>query len=297
MAKRGARIKNINPAFNKQGLSRAIPTEIKLQVRKRCGFGCVICGLGIYEYEHFDPEFKHATSHNPDGITLLCPNHHTRKTKGLLSKESVIRRNNNPEALKQGFISDELDLSAEDLIMFMGTNSFKKTAIAVQIGDEPILSITPSDEEDEPYHLSAKLRDRQGSVILEIEKNEWKTHIGSWDCKTIGNRIQIRSAPREIELIIKHIPPNELHIERLRMVHKGYIIEAHESNPTKFITPDGSVITLNNYEMENWNVGIHLHPNGDVTLGVMAGEGGGIIGHGSFSDHSTLERYHISDPR
>jgi len=195
-----------NPAFNKHNLSRTIPSETKHEVRKRCGFGCVICGLAIYEYEHFSPEFIHATSHDSNGITLLCPNHHAKKTKGILSRETVAKYNQNPKALRKGFISEEFDLYSNELLITMGTISFIRTPIIIQIGDEPILYIAPSEDEDEPYQVSAILRDAQGNVIMNIEKNEWKTSTDYWDCKTIGNRIQIRSAPREIELIIKQIP-------------------------------------------------------------------------------------------
>ena len=76
-------------ARNKHGLPRTIPESIKRKVRQRCGFGCVICGIGLYEYEHFAPEYKDAKSHAPEGITLLCPNHHARKTIGRLSLETI----------------------------------------------------------------------------------------------------------------------------------------------------------------------------------------------------------------
>lgn len=57
---------------NKYGLSRYVPSDVRRIVRQRCGFGCVICGLSLYDYEHFAPYFKDAKSHDPDGITLLC---------------------------------------------------------------------------------------------------------------------------------------------------------------------------------------------------------------------------------
>jgi hypothetical protein len=280
----------INPRINRQNLPRTIPTSVKLEVRRRCGFGCVICGLGIYEYEHFSPEFKHATSHDANGITLLCPNHHTRKTRGLLSKEKIIRHNLNPEALKKGFVKDEIDINSENLVLVMGTLSFSKTPIAIQIGDEPILSIVPSGNEDEPYQLSVKLRDRDGNIILEIDNNEWKTTTSHWDCKTIGNRLQIRSAPRKIELIIRHMPPNELHIERLSMKYKGYMIEAHENQPTKFINSSGYVISLQDARIDNFEVGVHLHLDGGIELGKYA------RGGGSSASPCRLRTYHISSP-
>ncbi|MHB0562224.1 hypothetical protein ACX3RA_15640, partial [Escherichia coli] len=58
--------------INKHGLSRRIPETIKRQIRQRCGFGCVICGFGFYDYEHFKPDFVDAKVHDPNGMTLLC---------------------------------------------------------------------------------------------------------------------------------------------------------------------------------------------------------------------------------
>lgn len=34
--------------------SRNIPLPIQREVRQRCGFGCVICGMPLYEYEHME---------------------------------------------------------------------------------------------------------------------------------------------------------------------------------------------------------------------------------------------------
>ena len=58
---------------NKFELSRTIPEPIKRQIRQDSGFGCVICGLGIIQYEHVDPEFHLAKIHDPSKMTLLCP--------------------------------------------------------------------------------------------------------------------------------------------------------------------------------------------------------------------------------
>lgn len=47
--------KNIN--------SRNIPLSIQRKVRQRCGFGCVICGMPLYEYEHM-AEWAQVKRHN-----------------------------------------------------------------------------------------------------------------------------------------------------------------------------------------------------------------------------------------
>ncbi len=51
--------------------SRNIPLPIQREVRKRCGFGCVLCGLPLYEYEHME-EWAQVKRHIADEITLLC---------------------------------------------------------------------------------------------------------------------------------------------------------------------------------------------------------------------------------
>ena len=48
------------PNKNQHGLSRSIPEDVKQHVRQECGFGCVICGNIIIDYEHIDPGFAEA---------------------------------------------------------------------------------------------------------------------------------------------------------------------------------------------------------------------------------------------
>lgn len=45
---------------SQHGLSRQIPEEIRLEVRRRCGFGCMQCGNSIVQCEHTEPEFAAA---------------------------------------------------------------------------------------------------------------------------------------------------------------------------------------------------------------------------------------------
>jgi len=56
-----------------------IPDPVKRTIRQRCGFGCVICGLPIYEYDHIFG-YKNETGHIVEEITLLCDHHHKLKT-------------------------------------------------------------------------------------------------------------------------------------------------------------------------------------------------------------------------
>lgn len=88
---------------NKFGLRRRIGEDIKREVRRRCGYGCVICGEAFFDYDHFDPEYVDATEHNPDGIALLCDKHQRAKTAGRLSEASYLAAIEDPFALRQGW--------------------------------------------------------------------------------------------------------------------------------------------------------------------------------------------------
>ncbi|MGU5889575.1 hypothetical protein, partial [Aeromonas hydrophila] len=87
--------------------SRNIPLPIQREVRQRCGFGCVICGMPLYEYEHME-EWANVKRHVAEEITLLCDQHHREKTGGLLPKEVVRDANKNPFNLRKGVSQGEI---------------------------------------------------------------------------------------------------------------------------------------------------------------------------------------------
>src|SRR4051794_32123878 len=72
-----------------------MPADIKRAVRQRCGYGCVRCGLPLYDYDHLEG-YANLPRHVASELTLLCPNCHDQKTKGLLPNEAVRRANDDP---------------------------------------------------------------------------------------------------------------------------------------------------------------------------------------------------------
>jgi len=72
-----------------------IRLPVQREVRQRCGFGCVLCGMPLYEYHHMTP-YRETQEHRADDITLLCDKHHKEATNGLLTSEQVATANANP---------------------------------------------------------------------------------------------------------------------------------------------------------------------------------------------------------
>lgn len=222
---------------NKHGLSRSISAEIKREVRKRCGFGCVICGLGFYDYEHFAPDFADALKHDPAGITLLCMQCNQKRNRKVLSVETVARHNDNPRCLQDGFANEWLDVSSESVKVVFAGSTFTDCSNILDVRGQAVLSILPPEFKGEPYRISGLFADDSGTVTLQILDNQWMAASATWDVEWVGNTLTIRKASRDIVLVMKTIPPQTLVIERLNMKINGVHLEG---NPESLmITRDG----------------------------------------------------------
>ncbi len=206
---------------NKFGLGRTIPGPIRREIRQRCGFGCVICGLSLYDYEHFNPEFKDAKKHNPGGITLLCMQCNQKKRRGHISTDTVARANNSPKSREQGFSNEAFDFGFEPIEVKFAGFTFKNCQHLIKVGNIPILSISNPECEGAPYALSGRFCDDTGAATLRIDEKIWSVGADNWDVECIGPRITIRKGLRDIVLTLKSEPPKRLIVERLNMEFEG----------------------------------------------------------------------------
>ena len=252
---------------NKYGLSRDIPSEIKREIRKRCGFGCVICGSAIYEYEHIDPAFSDAKEHEPSKITLLCKGCHGKVTNKMWSKDKVKRFNKNPKCLQKGFSSEVFDIDNDGLEVILGSSSWINTKTILEISGKALLAIESPEFEESPFRISAYFYDRAGNEIFRIIQNEWQSLVSNWDIEVKGSRIKIRNAPRDIILVIRAEPPRRLVVERLNMFYENTQIIGREGKEIKVITPGG--ITINGEQVVGINCesGIVVTEDGSFILG------------------------------
>lgn len=206
---------------NKHGLSRSVPPKVKREVRQRCGFGCVICGLAFYDYEHFDPDFSEATEHNPLGMTLLCSQCNQKRARGRLSVETVRAANASPRCLQQGFSSELLDFGPGAIEVKFAGVSFSDCRHLIVVNDRPILSVSAPIAAGQPLALSGVFTDSEGRVMLTIKENVWSVGAENWDVECVGPRITIRNGLGDISLILRMDPPTALVVERLDMQYQG----------------------------------------------------------------------------
>lgn len=211
----------------------AIPAEIKREVRKRCGFGCVICGCPLYDYEHME-EWAIVKRHVADEITLLCPTHHREKTNGLLPKSEVLKRNSSPINLIRGISKPHtLHLYGADISLGIGgTHYFYDKsggdvgAIVLSISNRPMLGFRM---EDGNLLLQLVIYDDDRRPIIHIFDNELVFATQLWDITFVGSRLQIRSARGKLWLSL-FVNANEgvVLVERADLRFDGYEVRIDE---------------------------------------------------------------------
>jgi hypothetical protein len=213
---------------NKFGLSRRIPDDIRREVRQRCGFGCVRCGLALFDYEHFDPDFADATEHKAQGITLLCMQCNQKRARGMLSRETVRLANEKPRCKEQGFADEAFDLGVGPFEVAFAGVTFSEITHLIEINGLSILSVKSPEDPSQPYLLSGKFSDSTGEITLTIEDNVWRVGADKWDVECVGPRITIRYGPRDISLVLKAEPPSRLVVEKLNMVCDGVFLRGKD---------------------------------------------------------------------
>lgn len=211
-----------------------IPESIKRKVRQRCGFGCVICGLPLYEYEHM-LEWAKVQRHVAEEITLLCREHHGQKTNGLLPIQDVEKANQDPFNLREGVskslflhYSGNTDISfniGESLLNYpkLPENSF---VIPIIIDDRPIISFNVRGGN---LFINYVAFNENNELVFEIDDNELVYNTEHWDVEWVSNRLTIREKKGKIFLKIEFNPPNNITLINARILYNGVEVIARKN--------------------------------------------------------------------
>lgn len=222
---------------DKRSEERKIPPATRRAVRQRCGFGCVICGFPLYEYDHM-AGWANVHRHDADEITLLCDTHHREKTSGLLPIGTVRVANADPLNRRIGASSPyALHYSGEQCEALIGSNKLsarmQQDFAAVVIDGLPLIGFR---FEDGHYLLNVHLFNELNEPVLLIADNELTFSSDPWDIELVGTRLIIRAAARSIFIDMTFEPPNGIRIDRGRLLRNGLEL---------FIRPDFVLIPNN----------------------------------------------------
>lgn len=234
---------SVNP--EPQCNSRNIPLPIQREVRQRCGFGCVICGMPLYEYEHME-EWAQVQRHVAEELTLLCDQHHREKTGGLLPKEAVREANANPFNLREGVSKPyALHFSGKEAEVVVGGNSFTcqdggygTVMVPVSVDGTPLIGFILADGH---LLLNLVIFDEFNQPVLHIKNNQLLYSVAPWDIQLVGTTLTVREGHRKILIEIDFCPPNKVVINRGRLLRNGVEILIRPSNI--LITNNAAVIS------------------------------------------------------
>lgn len=248
---------------NQFGLSRNIPSDVKQAVRNRCGFGCVVCGLGIYDYEHFSPEFKDARNHSEEGITLLCTSCHRKKKKGHLSLNQISKANQNPKAKQLGFASDFFFLeNTAPRIRFAG-NEFINCNSVISFFGKSCLSIAQNHTDPAgPMLMNAQFHDAENKMIFSITDNEWQASSDNWDVEFEGSTLRIRSSKKLVSLALRFSAPDMITITKINMRYGDAKIIGDDKKLRIWNGEKVNNATVENCVFGQCNIGISIRDDG-----------------------------------
>ncbi len=218
---------------------------MKRAIRRRCGFGCVVCGLPLYEYDHM-LGFAEVQRHEENEITLLCDQHHKERTNGLLPRDVIERANAAPFNLRAG-VSKRYDLhfAGNECEAIIGSNRFTTRdqgygteMIPIIVDYIPLIVFRFGDG-----HLLLNLRlfDQFNNVILRIDDNALTYRTDTWDIQLVARNLILREAERQILIDMEFEPPNRILINRGRLLCNGVTMDISPeaiNSPVQASRPD-----------------------------------------------------------
>ncbi len=218
---------------------RDIDEPTKRAIRQKCGFGCVICGMPIYDYDHIE---QHAIvqEHDPANIVLLCPAHHAEKTRGRMDTEVVrkaavtpfnrARDHSSPYGRLMVGKGGELQIGGNQYEFDFGDLP-KGRFDAIRLGGQSVVGLS---SEDGVLSLDVLMTAPDGGIILKIDQGQMTVARGVWDFSIEGPTVKIREKLRRIWLEMEFMR-NGLKILRGRFVRPPYDLA---------ITPDAQVLLI-----------------------------------------------------
>lgn len=166
---------------NKYGLTRNIPKNIKSALLDEAGYGCVICGCFVIEYEHIEPEFCESKTHDPEKMTILCPTCHSNVTSGVITKKAVFEAKINPYSKRSGYILNNRErcfLPNETIIYISGAKkNFNINEPLFFIERKPLIWFESQVNSNSPIQLCASLYDDKNKPLLFINRNEIRIFV------------------------------------------------------------------------------------------------------------------------
>jgi hypothetical protein len=203
-----------------------LPPDARADLRYSCGFGCVRCGVTIYQYLAL-PVVKDKRQEGGEGATILCPTCHTLVEEDRLTPAQVHGFHASPIARQRHFLRDRLPFS-NDLpeLAVGGSRAVRDTPIPFSLDGEPILFFAPPRQGVGATRISIRLGGENGDPVQIVDANEWLITDGSWAFAHRGDRYFVTETGGDSLAVLRIVQRNRIAVEHLRTSIRGRRIEA-----------------------------------------------------------------------
>lgn len=223
-----------------------------------------MCGSPVYDYEHIFG--WQATGHDPDAMTLLCPEHHREKTAGRLPIELVEQHNAHPFSAGREFTKGHplyfTPGSAPQLML--GNLGFRapttNSTIGVSVDNCFALGVGISST-GQPV-IDIDVRDLNDRSILRVAHGELRAATRNWDVRFEGTRLRVQQSARRTAIDLRFDAPNGT-IEVVRgdfSLHHARILIGTAAPSGGFELPDSSN-GISNMTLEGGGISIGNSPS------------------------------------
>lgn len=181
---------------NATGLGRYITADVKKQVQKNFGFGCVLCGAIPVKYDHFRKPFVECDEHDPNDIIPLCYHHEGKKEAGLIGIDQIedaISRGKKDPSHRHEFMSPAFG------IRYSNGCSLQCDEHEVRLDGQPVFQIRRTGDPNCPVELSGEFCDRHGRTVCKVRSNElvFESELLS-EVKFVSNRLAVRDTSGDV---------------------------------------------------------------------------------------------------
>ncbi|HHQ6631940.1 TPA: HNH endonuclease [Serratia fonticola] len=235
---------------NKFGLTRYIKASVRRKIREDAGYGCVICGNLFVDYEHIEPEFHCAQSHDPERMTLLCRGCHSRVTDKRTSKDRVWQCKADPATKRIGFASEILE-PKDNLSIKLNTLTVSGSEVILRLHGKPLLWFEKGLSHNEPLLLNAIFHDENSKPIAYISRNVFKAIVGNTDIIGTKNRIEIRTETGIISLVLESAGGEVINIKSIKTQYGDACINSNDSGDLTISDSNTHVIYNNSAFVDN----------------------------------------------
>ncbi len=247
--------------MSKECNKRNIPLPTQREVRQRCGFGCVICGLPLYHYHHIEG-WENAREHIAADMTLLCHQHHGEATSGLFPKEKVIEANESPHNLRKGQSrpllmhyegnSCEIHIGSESFVT--ETKGHPAESLPLMVDGNPLIGFRL---EEGHLFLYLQLFDQFNLPVINIYQNNLIYSASPWDIQFVGRTITIREESGKFLTRLTFEPPSKVTVDKGRFLYNGVEI---------LVDSDYILLTNNNTYLKD---NVYKNCHGGLVIGSL----------------------------